>query len=223
MTERRPRQFSHRRDTYEQSEKLRVHILDATTQTTARDKTNSQDSGITVPPRYWSHLLSGGSETRHILQSTPNIEQYLQVLYVLKNNLFDMQYKVFTVEFLGQPNKANHVAIYVEAKPKSDDHEASGIKYHVVSTILLGMEYERQVSDNYMLSPEYVDGADRLIGRISDADVPLLEDICKSVAPPVAQVALNGRRLDPSKPLRRCGEWVQEVVAKALAEGMLKE
>jgi hypothetical protein len=36
-------------------------------------------------------------------------------------------------------------------------------------------------------------------------------------------VALNGRRLDPSKPLRRCGEWVQEVVAKALAEGVVKK
>lgn len=223
MTERCPHQFSHRRDTYERSEKLRVHVLDATTQTTARDKTNSQDTGITVLPRYWSHLLLGGSETRHILQSTPNIGQYLQVPYVLKNYLFDMQYKVFTVEFLGQSNKANHVAIYVETKPKSDDIEGSGIKYHVVGTILLGIKYERQISDNYMLSPEHVDGADRLIGRISEADVPLLEEICKSVPPPAAQMALNGRRRDPAKPLRRCGEWVQEVVAKALAEGVLKE
>jgi hypothetical protein len=117
-----------------------------------------------------------------------------------------MQYKVFTVEFLGQPNKANHVAIYVETKPKSDTHEGSGIKYHVVGTILLGMEYTRETSQNYMLSPEYVDGADHLIGRISETDIPLLEEICKSVPPPAAQVALNGRRLDPSKPLRRCGE-----------------
>jgi hypothetical protein len=85
------------------------------------------------------------------------------------------------------------------------------------------MKYERQFSENYMLSPEYVDGADRLIGRISEADVPLLEETCKSVPPPAAQVALNGRRLDPPKPLRRCAEWVQEVVAKALAEGVLKE
>jgi hypothetical protein len=134
-----------------------------------------------------------------------------------------MQHKVFTVEFLGQPNKANHVAIYVETKPKSDDLESSGIKYHVVGTILLGMKYERQISENYMLSREYVDGADHLIGRIPKADVPLLEETCKSVPPPAAQVALNGRRLDPSKPLRRCREWVQEVVAKALAEGVLKE
>jgi hypothetical protein len=74
-----------------------------------------------------------------------------------------------------------------------------------------------------MLSPEYVVGADRLIGHIAETDIPLLEEICESIAPPAAQVALNGRRLDPSKPLRRCGEWVQEVVAKALAERVVKK
>lgn len=135
-----------------------------------------------------------------------------------------MQYNVFTVEFLGQPNKANHVAIYVETKPRGNDHEGSGIKYHVVGTILLGMKYTRETSsENYMLSPEYVTGADRLVGGIAKADIPLLEGICESIPPPAAQVALNGRRLDPSKPLRRCGEWVQEVVAKALAEGVVKK
>lgn len=135
----------------------------------------------------------------------------------------DMQYNVFTVEFLGQPNKPSHVAIYVETKPKSADHESAGIKYHVVGTILLGMNYERQISENYTLSPEYVDGADVLIGRIHETDIPLLERICESIPPPAAQVALNGRCLDPSKPLRRCGEWVQEVVAKALAEGVVEK
>jgi hypothetical protein len=134
-----------------------------------------------------------------------------------------MQYNVFTVEFLGQPNKPNHVAIYVETKHKSYDHEGAGIKYHVVGTILLGMNYERQISEDYMLSPEYVAGADRHIGHIEATDIPLLERICESIPPPAAQVALNGRRLDPSKPLRRCGEWVQEVVAKALAEGVVKK
>jgi hypothetical protein len=134
-----------------------------------------------------------------------------------------MQYNVFRVEFLGQPNKPNHVAIYVETKPKSNEHEGSGLKYHVVGTILLGMKYARETSENYMLSPEYVAGADRLIGHIVETDIPLLEQICESIPPPAAQVALNGRRLDPSKPLRRCGEWVQEIVAKALAEGVVKK
>ena len=34
---------------------------------------------------------------------------------------------------------------------------------------------------------------------------------------------MDSRRLDPSKPLRRCGEWVQEVVAKALAEEVVEK
>lgn len=83
-----------------------------------------------------------------------------------------MQYNVFTVEFLGQPNKPNHVAIYVETKPKSDNHEGAGIKYHVVGTVLLGMNYERQTSTIYTLSPEYVAGADRFIGRIAEKGIP---------------------------------------------------
>ena len=134
-----------------------------------------------------------------------------------------MEHNVFTVEFLGQPNKANHVAIYVETSPKSDDHLGAGIKYHVVGTILLGMKYKRQTSENYMLSPEYIAGADRLVGRIDEPDLPLLEKICEAIPPPAAQVSLNSRRLDPLKPLRRCGEWVQEVVAKALAEGVVRK
>ena len=52
--------------------------------------------------------------------------------------------------------------------------------------------------------------ADRLIGNIAETDVTLLERICESIPPPAAQVALNG-------------EWVQEVVAKALAEGVVKK
>ena len=43
-----------------------------------------------------------------------------------------MQYNVFTVEFLGQPNKPNHIAIYVETNPQSNDNSGAGIKYHVV-------------------------------------------------------------------------------------------
>lgn len=147
----------------------------------------------------------------------------MQSTVALIHSLLNMQYNGSTVEFLGQPNKPNHVAIYIETKPKSVDHEGAGIKYHVVGTILLGMVYERQISENYTLSPEYVAGADCLIGRIAETDIPSLEEICESIPPPAAQVALNGRRLDPSKPLRRCGEWVQGVVAKALAEGVVKK
>ena len=96
----------------------------------------------------------------------------MQVPHIVGKDLLDMQYNVFTVEFLGQPNKPNHVAIYVETKPKSDNHSGAGIKYHVVGTILLGMNYERQTSTIYTLSPEYVAGADRFIGRIAEKGIP---------------------------------------------------
>lgn len=71
----------------------------------------------------------------------------------------------------------------------------------------MGMNYERQDFNSYIDSPEFVTGTDLLIGEIAEADMSLLEGICESTPPPAAQVALNGRRLDPSKLLRRCGEW----------------
>lgn len=42
-----------------------------------------------------------------------------------------MSYKIYTVEYVGQPGRRNHVAIFVET-----GNEGSGILYHVVGSIL---------------------------------------------------------------------------------------
>lgn len=36
--------------------------------------------------------------------------------------------------------------------------------------------------------------------------------------PPEAQLKLNGPPKDPSKPLRKCGEWVEEALARLVEE-----
>lgn len=70
-------------------------------------------------------------------------------------------------------------------------------------------------------SGSFVPGTQTLIGSIKASDVPRFEAICQGVPPPGAQLKLNGARKDPSKPIRRCGEWVQEVKEAVLAEGII--
>ena len=36
-------------------------------------------------------------------------------------------------------------------------------------------------------------------------------------------VGLNGKPKDPAKPLRRCGEWVEEAIDALVEEGVLEQ
>ena len=49
------------------------------------------------------------------------------------------------------------------------------------------------------------------VGKISASNFAKVEAICKGVAPPAKQY--NGpKRMNPSVPLRRCGEWTDEAI-----------
>jgi hypothetical protein len=48
------------------------------------------------------------------------------------------------------------------------------------------------------------------------------EIVCRSIPVPGAQMTLGGKLKDPSKPLRRCGDWVNEAINKLIAEGLVK-
>ncbi|KAM0544116.1 hypothetical protein ACHAPJ_011998 [Fusarium lateritium] len=124
-----------------------------------------------------------------------------------------MSYNVYTVEYIGSPN---HVAIFIE-----NGREGSGTIYHVIGNILLGMEFNIKPAKRPNLSESFVPGTQRQIGRIQQADVARFEAVCQNNPPPGAQLRLNGRPKDPSKPIRRCGEWVNEVVDRALYEGII--
>jgi hypothetical protein len=49
------------------------------------------------------------------------------------------------------------------------------------------------------------------------------KEACRAMPPPGKQLSLNGRPIDPTQPLRRCGEWVQEVLQKVISEGLVVE
>lgn len=116
-----------------------------------------------------------------------------------------MSYKVYTVDYVGQPGRRNHVAIFIET-----GDEGSGILYHVVESILRGMEYQRRKGHHYSKSFSFVPGTDVLVGNIQSADLSRFDSICESVPAPGAQLNLDGSRIDASVPLRRYIEWVKK-------------
>lgn len=60
------------------------------------------------------------------------------------------------------------------------------------------------------------------VGKISTTDFSRVEAICRDVAPPAKQY--NGpKRIDPSVPLRRCGEWTDEAVKALRHAGVVFE
>jgi hypothetical protein len=124
-----------------------------------------------------------------------------------------MSFPVYTVEYLGSPN---HVAIFVE-----NGSNGSGTLYHVVGNILQGMTFEKK-NDTPDQSATYVKGSKRLIGHVGSDQLGQFETVCRSVPVPGAQMTLSGKSKNPSRPLRRCGEWVNEVKSKLIAEALVK-
>jgi hypothetical protein len=124
-----------------------------------------------------------------------------------------MSFSVYTVEYLGKPN---HIAIFVE-----NGSNGSGTLYHVVGTILQGMTFEKK-NNTPDQSATYVKGSKTLIGHVKSDQMGQFEIVCRSIPVPGAQMTLGGKLKDPSKPLRRCGDWVNEVTNKLIAEGLVK-
>jgi hypothetical protein len=126
-----------------------------------------------------------------------------------------MSYSIYTVELLGSGPR-NHVRLFVETQ-----EDGGGQIFHVVGTILQGMTFETKPE----MRPEsvvlFVSGSKKYVGRIAQSAMGELEELCRSIPPPAAQVNLNGTRKDPMKPLRRCGEWVEEVIGEAQRRGLI--
>lgn len=126
-----------------------------------------------------------------------------------------MSYSVYTAEYLGSPN---HVGIFVETAS-----DGSGLVFHVVGNILNGMTYEKKPGRRPDDSATFVPGSKVRIGSIEATDLDRFESACKAVPAPGAQLKLNGKPKDPSKPIRRCGEWVQDVKEKVIADKIVKD
>ncbi|KAI9669837.1 MAG: hypothetical protein M1817_004578 [Caeruleum heppii] len=125
-----------------------------------------------------------------------------------------MSYRVYSAEYLGNPN---HVRIWVE----SDAQNRRGDIYHVVGNILNGMTFEHKIGRVPEDSASFVSGTKVYQGSISAHELRELERVCRSVPAPGKQLALNGRPLNPRVPLRRCGEWVTDALEALRRRGVL--
>ncbi|PIA94592.1 hypothetical protein CB0940_08167 [Cercospora beticola] len=126
-----------------------------------------------------------------------------------------MSYKVYTIERLGM-SSLNHVALFVETET-----DGGGLVFHVTGNILSGMKYEKEVSDRPDNSASFIAGTQRLIETLQKSKLSDFESACESVPIPGAQLKLNGTPKHPWKPIRRCGEWVEDAKAKVIADGIL--
>lgn len=59
------------------------------------------------------------------------------------------------------------------------------------------------------------------IGRVKQSEYAQVDAICREIAVPGRQTSLGGEKLDPRKPLRRCGEWVADAVSELRKQGIV--
>lgn len=123
-------------------------------------------------------------------------------------------YRVYHVLFLGQPS---HESVFIETHEQG---QSSGHLYHVIGNILNGMRYE----DKTMRDPKDSASFEKMsfIGIILSSDIPRFEAVCRSIEVPGRQLDLRSRRLDPSKPLRRCGEWTADAISALHQQGIVR-
>lgn len=124
-----------------------------------------------------------------------------------------MSYNVYRVSYAGMPR--DHHAIFVET-----EGNLSGHVYQVTGNIQNGMTYEdkpgRKPEDSATFQSK------TRIGKVTQANLPRLKQICQGIPPPKKQ--FNGpHRLYPQEPLRRCQEWTAEAIQALTAAHVVQK
>jgi hypothetical protein len=86
----------------------------------------------------------------------------------------------------------------------------------------MGMRYEHRTSYNFKYSHTAIPSSEVLVGSVLEGDIQRFEAICESIPAPGAHVDLRSRPLNPSIPIRRCTEWVNEVAEQVKADGVVR-
>ncbi|KAG5656079.1 hypothetical protein KAF25_001649 [Fusarium avenaceum] len=122
-------------------------------------------------------------------------------------------YPVYLIESLGAPR--NHHALFVQS-----NEDETGFLFNVIGNIQSGMEFEaKELSEKPGLSQNFLSKSQ--LGWIEADDLHRVEEICRANPPPAKQFD-GPKRIDKTKPLRRCQEWTSETVASLRAEGIVQ-
>lgn len=124
-----------------------------------------------------------------------------------------MSYNIWWVEFLGADR--THKAIFLES-----GIDGEGTLYSVQGKILNGMAYKPKAFSRLESSPSFV--SKYMIGTVAWANVPKIDEICRSFPPPGPQMTLGGIQRDPNVPLYRCREWSVDVRSALLSRGVIQ-
>ncbi|OQN99781.1 hypothetical protein B0A48_14551 [Cryoendolithus antarcticus] len=120
-------------------------------------------------------------------------------------------YNVYTVESLGS---INHIKLFVETH---ESGPGTGRTYEVIGTVVKGGGGQKYEEDHAASDPanrlEYVPGTKLKIGTVKESDLERFSEVCRRIPVPEPQLNLNGSRMNPSKPIRRCTELTREAVA----------
>ncbi|SPJ73849.1 uncharacterized protein FTOL_03579 [Fusarium torulosum] len=121
-------------------------------------------------------------------------------------------YPVYLVESLGVSR--NHHALFFQT-----NSDGTGSLFNVIGDIQSVMNFEAsELSKKREESQTFVSKSQ--LGWIKAGDLHRVEAICRSNPPPAKQFD-GPKRIDKTKPLRRCQEWTSENVASLRAEGIL--
>ena len=125
----------------------------------------------------------------------------------------DMSYNIWWVEFLGADR--THKAILLES-----GIDGKGTLYSVQGNILKGMAYKPKAFSRPEESPAFV--SKYMIGTVASANVPKIDEICRSFPPPGPQMNLGGIQRDPNVLFYRCTEWTVDVRSALLSQDVIQ-
>lgn len=123
-------------------------------------------------------------------------------------------YRVYLGKYLTWKDTHHH-AIYVE----TDEVNEEGVLYHAVGSVLRGMKLDIRTDKDPLRSDTGV--SRQQIGWVTKQNHHRMQEVCLTIPPPAAQLALNGKKLNPSQPIRHCQHWVAEAIDALKAEGVL--
>ncbi|KAJ8109830.1 hypothetical protein OPT61_g7170 [Boeremia exigua] len=123
-----------------------------------------------------------------------------------------MSYSVYLVSSIGAPR--NHHAIFFET-----ERYISGYIFQVTGNIQSGMTFGHRKTTNSEDLASFIDRT--FLGTIAESDFARIQPVVETIPPPPKQ--FNGpKRIDPSRPLRRCQEWTKDAVEALRAHDILR-
>lgn len=99
-----------------------------------------------------------------------------------------------------------------------------GIIFHVIGgNARSSMKYEKKRGKHPTASVSFIPESLVRFGTLKETDLASFESACEAVAVPGVQPKDDKTSKGSSKPIRRCGDWVQDVKEKVIAEKIVHE